>query len=490
MKSERNIHERVESASRREADGISAYLGTPYSGHTRKTAEKSRLKYGSNELTGLHDITFGHMLKRAFLNPFSVVLMTLAIISTFTGKFLDSDLYGSPATVPIMLLMILVSGSIRLYQDIKARKINEKLLNLVDVKISVYRDGRRVELSPEEIVVGDRIVLGVGDRVPADMRMTSSYPCFVSESMLTGESGSRMKTSALISDDSGDMRKLDNILFQGSVITSGKAEGIAVAVGKDCSYGELDFDSSDSRNGFDKGANSIAWVLTRFMVILVPLVFIVSGIVQGNWILAFLFALSVAVGLMPEMLPMVITACLAKGSRSLGLKKTIVKDINAIEGLGSMDVLCVDKTGTLTEDKLVLEYWLDVLGNESTLTLDLAYMSAMGMRKEADHMDSSILKTEEMKSRLKRVEEITSRCRILSSLPFDYDRRISSVIAEMDGERFLISKGSPDVLVPRCNSILWKRVVMPMGDGRDDSVRTVTSDMTEDGLKVLAIAAR
>ena len=271
--------------------------------------------------------------------------------------------------------MLLLSGIVRFIQELRAKRIADHLTRMVSSTVQVLRNGRWSEISSEELVVGDKVRLFAGDRIPADIRLTQSKDLFVSQSVLTGESAILEKNAGTLAD--GQARSYSdyyNLAFMGSSVTGGTGEGIVLAVGKDTVYGGFSSMESHLKNGFDRGANSIAWVLIRFMAVLIPVIFIACGLTKGDWLSAFLFALSVAVGLTPEMLPMVINACLAKGSAAMGKKQTVVKNINAMQGFGSMDVLCVDKTGTLTGDQISLEYYMDVLGNECQHALDLAYL--------------------------------------------------------------------------------------------------------------------
>lgn len=265
----------------------------------------------------------------------------------------------------------------------------DHLTGMIAANVQVLRDGRWTELSSTQLVVGDQVRLAAGDQVPADLRLIAANDLFVSQSVITGESAILEKNAApLAPDRARTYGAYSNIAFMGSAVIGGSGQGVVLAVGQDTVYGGFGAADARPKDGFDRGANSIAWVLIRFMSVLVPIVFIACGLTRGNWLSAFLFALSVAVGLTPEMLPMVINACLARGSAAMGKKQTVVKSINAMQGFGSMDILCVDKTGTLTGDTLLLEYYMDILGNESRRVLDLAYLNSLYHTGVRNHLDA------------------------------------------------------------------------------------------------------
>ena len=267
----------------------------------------------------------------------------------------------------IIFSMILISGAIRLIQELRAKNAAQQLNRLIHESITVRREGELIEISAEKLVVGDIVLLSAGDRVPADIRLTEVTDLFISQAAITGESAILEKSCRALSYSSLEtLTQLENLAFMATTVISGKGEGIVLAVGKDTLYGSFAKPDSDDKKSFQKGANSIAWVMLRFIAVLIPIVFALLGVTGGKWLESFAFALSVAVGLMPEMLPMVITACLARGSLTMSRKQTIIKDINAMQGFGSMDVLCMDKTGTLTNESILLEYYMDVLGNESS----------------------------------------------------------------------------------------------------------------------------
>ena len=264
-----------------------------------------------------------------------------------------------------------------------------------------------------------------------------------------------------------------------------------LAVGKDTLYGSFTKPDPDDKNSFQKVANSIAWVMLRFMAVLVPIVFVILGITGGKWLESFAFALSVAVGLMPEMLPMVITACLAKGSLAMSKKQTIIKDINAMQGFGSMDVLCMDKTGTLTNESILLEYYMDILGNENTEVLDLAYLNSAYHSGVRNTIDNAILACKTMPGRETHYSALLTQYQKADEIPFDYARKfISTLVRDIDGECQLIMKGDIGHIVSRCSHVEYRGKILPIEKDDMQSVSSVVDDMLQEGMKVIAIARK
>ncbi|CCX38799.1 magnesium-importing ATPase [Clostridium sp. CAG:1013] len=491
MKSDRTIHGRVLDYAYMDTDTLYRDFDISDQGYNDEQAEESRVRYGKNVLSGRASDTVLYRLRRAFINPFTVILFLLAVISFFTDVVLESNFSRNITTAAITLCMLLIGGIVRFIQELRAKRIADRLTKMISSTVLVLRNSRWTKMSSTELVVGDKVRLVAGDRVPADIRLTVAKDLFISQSVLTGESAILEKNADILSPGQAlSYSDYNNLAFMGSSVTGGTGEGIVLAVGKDTVYGGFLTAESHVKNGFDQGANSIAWVLIRFMAVLIPVVFIACGLTKGDWISAFLFALSVAVGLTPEMLPMVINACLAKGSAAMGKKQTVVKNINAMQGFGSMDVLCVDKTGTLTGDKISLEYYMDILGNESQQVLNLAYLNSLYHTGVKNHLDDAILKCKEMPGRGMQYQELERQHQKLDELPFDHERRFASVLVRHDEENLLIIKGSVDEVCRRCRYIEYKGERREMDIDGNTSVHAIVDEMLEDGMKVLAVAYR
>ena len=490
MKEDRAIHRRISEYACAEPQTLRRDFQITSEGYDPWQVEDSRRRWGANVVAGRRADTVLYRLRRAFVTPFSMILLVLAAISFVTDVLLASNFSRNLTTVFIVLGMLLISGAVRFVQELRVKRVADHLTGMIATRVRVLRAGRWTELCSTELVVGDRVRLAAGDRVPADIRLTEAKDLFVSQSVITGESGVLEKRAVTLRPGTAKTAAdYENVAFLGSTVMGGFGEGIVLAVGADTVYGGFSAAGAERKNGFDRGANSIAWVLIRFMAVLVPVVFAACGLTKGNWLSAFLFALSVAVGLTPELLPMVVNACLANGCAAMGKKQTVVKTINAMQGFGSMDLLCVDKTGTLTGDVVALEYYMDVLGNESGRVLELAYLNSLYHTGVQNHLDDAILRCREMPGQQERFEGLARRCPKLDELPFDYERRLAGVLVG-GKENLLIVKGSLDEVCSRCSHVEYKGQRLPMGPDAAASVHAVADEMLEDGMKVLAVACR
>ncbi len=489
MKDGSSIHQRVLHYAHTGTNTLYHDFQISEDGYDDEQVEKSRQQYGCNLLAGPTRDTILYRLRRAFIHPFAIILFVLAIISFITDVLLVSNFSRDMTTVMIILCMLIVSGIVRFFQEMRSKRVADHLTSLLHSGVTVHRNGKWMEISSSELVVGDTVRLSAGNRVPADIRLTATNDMFVSQSVITGESAILEKNAQILSiEKPQSYGEYNNIVFMGSAVIGGSGDGVVLAVGQNTVYGGFSGAESNRKNKFDQGANSIAWVLIRFMAILIPIVFITCGLTKGNWLSAFLFALSVAVGLTPEMLPMVINACLAKGSAAMSQKQTIVKNINAMQGFGSMDVLCVDKTGTLTGDTVLLEYYMDILGNESETVLDLAYLNSLYHTGVENHLDTAILRCQEMPQQESHFTKLSAQYAKLDELPFDYERKFVSVLVNHNDCSLLIVKGNVDEVCRRCRYIEYKGRHSLIKDNDFSSVHAVVDEVLEDGMKVLAVA--
>ena len=476
----------------REVSQIYQELGASQEGLSSEQVEIMREKYGINRFPGQKNDTMLRRLRRAFINPFNIILFVLGIISLVTDVVLVSNFARNATTAVIIFSMILISGTIRLVQELRAKNASKQLNRLIHESITVRRAGEVKEISAEELVVGDIVLLSAGDRIPADLRLTKVSDLFLSQAAITGESAILEKNAQALSySNSESLTQLENLAFMATTVISGKGEGIVLAVGKDTLYGSFTKEEPDEKQSFQKGANSIAWVMLRFIAVLIPIVFILLKITGGRWLESFAFALSVAVGLMPEMLPMVITACLARGSLSMSKKQTIIKDINAMQGFGSMDVLCMDKTGTLTNESILLEYYMDVLGNESDKVLDFAFLNSAYHSGVCNPIDNAILACQTMPGHEQHFADLLKQYQKEDEIPFDYTRKfVSTLVTDKNGNCQLIMKGNISQIVSRCSHVEFRGEILPMEKGGMQSVDSVVDEMQQDGMKVIAVARK
>lgn len=483
---------RIKKYAYRDVSEIYQDIGASPNGLSGEQVDAMREKYGTNSFAeGKNDTTI-RRLRRAFINPFHVILFVLGMISLVTDVFLASNFARNATTAIIIFFMILISGTIRLIQELRAKNAADQLERLIHESITVRRNGELVEIPAEELVVGDIVLFSAGDRVPADIRLIDVTDLFISQAAITGESAILEKSSRRLHYGNQEtLTQLENLAFMATTIISGKGEGIVLAVGEDTLYGSFTRPDSNDKNSFQNGANSIAWVMLRFMAVLVPVVFVLLGVTGGKWLESFAFALSITVGLMPEMLPMVITACLAKGSLAMSHKQTIIKDINDMQGFGSMDVLCMDKTGTLTNESILLEYYMDVLGNEDTKVLDLAFLNSFFHSGVRNPIDNAILACQTMPGRETHYSDLLTQYQKRDEIPFDYARKfVSTLVTDQKGENHLIMKGDISHIVARCSHVEYRGEILPIEKNSMQSVSSVVDEMLQDGMKVIAVARK
>ena len=356
-----------EAAACTEAQLLAKLSAAP-AGLTEEQAGEAREKYGSNRLAKPRRKSAPRRLLEAFADPFSLVLLLLAVVSAFTDILFVAPGERNYMTVGIITVMVAVSGVLRFVQETRSGNVAEKLTAMIHTTACLERAGVRQELPMEEIVVGDIVHLSAGDMIPADLRILQAKDLFISQSALTGESEPVEKTGAPVGQEGAALpvTEVGCLAFQGSTVISGSARAVSVAVGDGTMFGSIARTMGDKppKTAFDKGIGSVTRLLIRFMAVMAPVVLFLNGFTKGSWMEALLFAISVAVGLTPEMLPMIVTTSLAKGALEMSRQKVIIKNLNAIQNLGSVDILCTDKTGTLTQDKVVLEMHLDIDGAE------------------------------------------------------------------------------------------------------------------------------
>lgn len=477
-------------SSKQDELGILEKYNTSYSGYEEIKVELMREEYGKNEITHQKGDSLVKRLIESFINPFTIILLILAIISFVTDIMIVDSSKRDATSVVIITSMVLVSGILRFIQETKSNKAAEKLGEMVKTTISVERKGVGIKEIPiSEIVVGDIIHIAAGDMIPADIRILKAKDLFISQSSLTGESEPVEKVDTAITHDCKNPIELNNLAFMGSNVISGSAIAIAINVGNDTIFGSMakQLVGKKVTTSFEKGVNSVSWVLIRFMFVMVPVVLFMNGFTKGDWMEAFLFALSVAVGLTPEMLPMIVSANLAKGAVSMSKKKVIVKDLNAIQNFGAMDVLCTDKTGTLTQDKVVLEYSLDIEGNEDNRVLRHAFLNSYHQTGLRNLMDIAIVNHANEKDMI----ELWHDYKKVDEIPFDFSRRRMSVVVEdKAGKTQLITKGAIEEMLSVCSHVEYKGKIETITEEIKKEILETVSSYNSQGMRILGIAQK
>lgn len=445
--------------------------------------------------------TLPQRLAGAFINPFTAILFCLALVSSFTDMiFPHFSLFGCVPkdfdclTVVIILTMVFLSGTLRFVQESRSGNAAEKLLAMITTTCTVTRKGQEMaEIPLDEVVVGDIVHLSAGDMLPADVRILDAKDLFVSQASLTGES-EPIEKIPMVNETRDAITDYTNIAFMGSNVISGSASAVVVTVGDHTLFGSMASEVAHEavETSFSKGVNAVSWVLIRFMLVMVPLVFVANGITKGDWLSAFLFGISIAVGLTPEMLPMIVTTCLAKGAVSMSKKQTIVKNLNSIQNFGAIDILCTDKTGTLTQDKVVLEYHLNVNGEDDLRVLRHAYLNSYFQTGYKNLMDVAIIqKTEEEEADDPQLVDLSEHYVKVDEIPFDFARRrLTTVVQNRDGKTQMVTKGAVEEMLSICSFAECDGKVRPMTKELKSRILATVDDLNEKGFRVLAIAQK
>ncbi|AYD46815.1 magnesium-translocating P-type ATPase [Arachidicoccus soli] len=476
-------------------------LKSSMDGLSEESIEARQEQYGINEISHEKAASWFRQLIEAFLNPFIGVLVVIAIISFITDVVFAAPGQEDYTTVSIVVIMVVLSSLLRFWQEFSSNRAAEQLKSMVKTTATVLRKGiGKEEIDIKKLLPGDIIYLSAGDMIPADCRILQSKDLFVSQAVLTGESLPMEKQAFALSDSLGrSVIELDNICFMGTNVVSGTAVGIIVHTGSNTYVGSIGKAISGKRaeTSFDKGINKVSWLLIRYMLIMVPLVFVINGITKGNWLEAFLFGISIAVGLTPEMLPMIVTANLAKGAVNMSKRKVIVKRLNAIQNIGAMDILCTDKTGTLTMDKIVLERHLNVFGDTDDEVLKWAYLNSYHQTGLKNLLDAAVLEHTELHDYLKVEEHFLK----IDEIPFDFQRRRMSVILEQhNGKHLLICKGAVEEMLDLCTQVfdpgedrqlhIENDRIIPLDKIAREMVLNTSKTLNKEGLRVLLVAIK
>ncbi|SDY12942.1 magnesium-translocating P-type ATPase [Nitrosomonas sp. Nm58] len=491
------------SAAISDVGAVFKQLDSHSDGLSEAQAETIRKHMGLNEVEHEKPLPWWIHLWHCYKNPFSLLLTLLAVISYLTEDIKATIVIGS---------MVALSTLLRFWQEAKSNKAADALKAMVSNTATVVRRdlsedaapvfeqyygvhlhvraAQRIELPIKLLVPGDVIVLSAGDMIPADCRVLTAKDLFVSQAAMTGESMPVEKFAVQHDAKAINPLELDNILFMGTNVVSGAATAVVLSTGNGTYFGALAsrVTATDrAPTSFQAGVNKVSWLLIRFMFVMVPLVLFINGFTKGDWMEALLFALSIAVGLTPEMLPMIVTSTLAKGAVFLSRKKVIVKRLDAIQNFGAMDVLCTDKTGTLTQDKIFLTRHIDVWGKDSDDVLEMAYLNSYYQTGLKNVLDVAVLEHADVHRKL----EVATAFRKIDEIPFDFTRRrMSVVVAERDKHHLLITKGAVEEILSVCTQVRHGDASEPLTPDLLTHIHAMTAGLNEQGLRVVAVAAK
>ncbi|MDE2368438.1 MAG: magnesium-translocating P-type ATPase [Burkholderiales bacterium] len=497
-----DISQRLVKAAHAPIDPLLASLGTTTAGLSAERAALIRRDVGTNEVSHDQPLPWWHHLWLCYSNPFNLLLTLLAAISYYTGDMKATTVITSMVALSTVLRFVQETRSNRAADALKALVSNKAMVMRRDLadeaadearqffEISLKRRPPHQEDIPlRDVVPGDIVVLSAGDMIPADLRLLSAKDLFVSQAAMTGES---LPVEKFVEPRSAGANplELENLLFMGTNVVSGAGTAVVLETGSRTYFGALAHQvtaTDRAPTAFQSGVNRVSWLLIRFMAVMVPLVLLLNGYTKGDWLEAFLFALSIAVGLTPEMLPMIVTSTLAKGAVALSRQKVIVKRLDAIQNFGAMNVLCTDKTGTLTQDKIFLERHSDIAGEENEEVLRLAYLNSHYQTGLKNLLDVAVLEHVEVHREL----GIGTNYRKVDEIPFDFQRRrMSVVVAEREDHHELICKGAVEEVLQVCTSVREGERTVPLTPEKLAELREATAELNAQGLRVVAVAMK
>lgn len=484
--SEQALLEKLQQAQKQERGRLLSGLTTSIDGLTEELAQERLQENGKNIVSSEKMAAWYIQLLHCFLNPFNAVLTILALISWMTGDM---------ESVAMMAIMVAISVGIKFFQEYRSGIKAEELKNMVRTNVTVSRIdengiSRKFDIDMQDLVVGDIVHLSAGDIIPGDVRVLAAKDLFISQAMLTGESLPVEKFADVVAPPTGNM-DLHSIGFMGTNVVSGSGSAVVLATGRETYFGSLARTITGERplTSFDKGVNNVTWLMIRFIMIMAPCVFFINGFSKGNWTEALLFAISIAVGLTPEMLPMIVTSNLAKGAIAMAKRKVVVKRLNAIQNFGAMDVLCTDKTGTLTQDHIILHDHLDIEGEPSREVLDYAWLNSYHQTGLRNLLDVAVIDEASKEYPDGRHIADLKNWQKIDEIPFDFQRRrMSVIVAQPEGSHVLICKGAVEELLSVSSNYTHNGKVLPLDDAAREKFREMAHTLNEDGFRVLIIS--
>lgn len=470
-----------------------AFYHTSLKGLDQEQVEANRVLYGENTITKGQEDSIFKKIYESIINPFTIILLVIAFISLVTNVWLAKPGQEDPTTSIIIVVLVLISGGIRFVQELRSDKATTNLSKMIINTATVIRDGLEQELPIDELVVGDLVKLSAGDMIPADVILFESRDFFVQQSGLTGESDAveKLALNKATNQNVDSLLEAESLAFMGTNVISGSATAMVLAVGDDTMMGAIEqtLNTYDEPTSFEREMNSISWLLIRLMLVMVPIVFFANGLTDGDWLEAGVFALSVGVGLTPEMLPMIITASLAKGSIIMAKEKVVIKKLNAIQDLGAIDILCTDKTGTLTQDEIVLEYPLDIHGDLDMAVLRRAYLNSHFQTGLKNLMDRAIISRTEKEAKEHAIlQDLDTSFQKIDELPFDFERRRMSVIVKDDSNVVsMVTKGALEEMLTISTHVEYRGEIIPITESIRQEVLAEVGQLNRQGLRVLGV---
>ncbi len=456
-------------------------------GLTANEADQNLKKYGKNEVKQAKPKKWYHYFSQSLFSPFNSILLGIVLILFYTDVFLPEN--PSFANIIVIIVLVAVSTLLEFTEEYKSNKAAQKLKELVETTTTVIRDGKKIDIPLKMVTVGDIVYLSAGSMIPADLRIIEAKDLYVGQSSLTGESDSVKKVVNTENEEEIEsILDLDNICFMGTNVISGSAKGVVIKVGDSTYFGKIAKSVSPNKpkTSFQKGIENISRLLIRFMVLIIPIIFLFNAW-KHDLLTAFTFAVAISITITPLLLPVILSSCLSKGAVRMSKKKTIVKKLDSIQNFGAMNILCTDKTGTLTEDKIVLEKYLDATGKTSDKILKYAYLNANFQTGLKGNIDEAVIK----RAIENGLEILNDQYVKVDEIPFDFTRRrLSVVVSDQEKKRFVITKGAIEEILSICTSVEMEGQIVNMTDTIRKNVLSISKKMNKDGLRVVGICEK
>lgn len=454
-------------------------------GLNEKQIEENINKYGSNEIRQNKPKQWYNYFFESLLSPFNLILLGIAVVLIYTDVILPET--KNYSNIIVILILIAVSTLLEFFEVFKSNKAAEKLKSLIETKALVLRNGKEEKIALNQITVGDIIILSAGDIIPADLKIIEAKDLYVSQSTLTGESEASRKVVNLENSKIETITDLNNICFMGTNVTSGYAKAVVIKTGDNTYFGKIAHTVTNGKpqTAFQKGIKSVSKLLIKFMLVMIPIIFILNVNTHGT-LVAFTFAVAIAIGITPLLLPVILSSSLAKGAVKMSKKKTIIKKLDSIQSFGAMNILCTDKTGTLTEDKIVLEKYLDIKGEEDMNVLKHVYLNSYFQTGLKGNIDEAIIARGEKEG----IKEIAKEYKKIDEIPFDFSRRRLSIVVTDGQKEKLITKGAIEEILNICTKVEYKGEVLNLTEEIKTNIKNIAKNLNEQGLRVLGICEK
>lgn len=457
-------------------------------GLSSQEAEDLLHKNGVNQISQAKQKKWYNYFFESLLSPFNTILLGITLVLLYTDVIIPET--PSYANIIVILVLVAASTLLEFFEEFRSNRAAEKLKELVGTTTLVIRDGKEIKIPIHDIAIGDVVLLSSGSMIPADLRIIEAKDLYVGQSSLTGESDSVKKSvnSELKLDDINSITDLDTICFMGTNVISGSAKGIVIKIADDTYFGKIahTLTTGKPQTAFQKGVQSISKLLIKFMLIMIPIVFILTAW-KHETLTAFTFAVAIAIGITPLLLPVILSSSLSKGAVKMSKKKTIVKSLDSIQSFGAMNILCTDKTGTLTEDKIVLEKYLDINGDEDIRVLKHAFLNSYFQTGLKGNIDEAVIS----RGIENQIDELASQYKKVDEIPFDFSRRrLSVIVADENGKKKMITKGAVEEILSICTMVDYKGKISKITKEIKDNIKKISKNLNKDGLRVVAVCQK